>query len=75
MSKVRAWIMSHRKAIIGYIVAAAVAAFGVYYHTAGTRMPSWVPFVIAIAGALGVHFVPNTAPPAPPAKETPPAGR
>lgn len=78
VTAVFAWVASHRKALVAYATALLTVLAVAVPHTS-----PWYAVVIAVAGALGVHGIPNrastpkpaaapTAPVTPPVK--PPAG-
>lgn len=54
MKKIMAYVASHRKALIAYAAAIVTVLAVALPHTS-----PWYAVVISVAGALGVHAVPN----------------
>ena len=65
MSTLLNWVATHRKAIVAYASAIITILAVALPHTS-----PWYAVVIAIAGAIGVHTVPNAVQPATPAAPT-----
>lgn len=55
-SGVVAWVMAHRKALVAYLGTAVTLLVFAFPHA------TWLPVVISLATALGVHATPNAKP-------------